>query len=323
MRVVGSLLVAVLLLAACGDGAGTTASRRMTIYTSVTQETVDAVVAAFELENANVELDVFRAPTGELNARLASEARGGGVRADVIWATDPLSMHAWEEQGMLADDVNLDVAAIPPELRSESFWGTRVLYLVIVHREGLRTTPASWSDLTDPAYRDAVEIPDPAFAGSAFAALGYFALEPAFGMDFFRRLRENGAVQVPSPTDVVTDVAEGRADLGITLSFSASTVEVEGSPIEQVWPAPGAIGVYSPIAITSSASNRSQAEAFVRYVVSEPGQRQIAASGWHPVLPGVVGPGLPAGADEIFPDWPSLYERQDELLRQYHEIFPA
>jgi hypothetical protein len=36
-----------------------------------------------------------------------------------------------------------------------------------------------------------------------------------------------------------------------------------------------------------------------------------------------VGPGLPAGADEIFPDWPSLYERQDELLRQYHEIFPA
>jgi iron(III) transport system substrate-binding protein len=90
MRVVGSLLVAVLLLAACGDGAGTTASRRMTIYTSVTQETVDAVVAGFELENPNVELDVFRAPTGELNARLASEARGGGVGADVIWATDPL-----------------------------------------------------------------------------------------------------------------------------------------------------------------------------------------------------------------------------------------
>jgi iron(III) transport system substrate-binding protein len=316
------LVVAVLALAACGGGASTDGhARTVTLYTSVSQETVDAVVAAYERAHPDSHLEVYRAPTGELNARIASEERGGGLEADVIWATDPLSMHAWDTQGLLATDFAPDVDRIPDHLRSDHFWGTRVLDVVIVTREGLRPVPTTWEDLADPAYRDRVEIADPAFAGSAFAALGYFANEPGYGLDFFRRLHENGAVEVSSPTDIVTDVAEGRADLGMTLSFTANTVQGEGSPVRQIWPSPGAIAVYSPIALTASAGARSAAEAFIRYVVSRAGQEQVAASGWQPVLPGITGPDRPAGATEVFPDWPALFEQQDRLLQRYQEIF--
>ena len=47
------------------------------LYTSVTQNTIDAVVTAYEAVHPEVTVDVFRAPTGELAARIAAEQRAG------------------------------------------------------------------------------------------------------------------------------------------------------------------------------------------------------------------------------------------------------
>ena len=78
-----AVALASMVLVACGDGG--TASLR--IYTSVTQGTVDAVVAGFEEGNPGIEVEVFRAPTGELTARIAAEMREGGLQADLLWLT--------------------------------------------------------------------------------------------------------------------------------------------------------------------------------------------------------------------------------------------
>lgn len=320
------LVAAAVLAAACGDGAPEEAAspeRDLTVYTSVTQETVDAVVDAYRSANPGANVSVFRAPTGQLNARIASDLRAGGIRADVIWGTDPLSVQQWDAQDLLAEWTPENVENVPPEDRSERFWGTRVLHMVLIHRPDLDPAPAAWGDLTDPAYRDSVVIPDPRFAGSAFATLGYFAQAPGFGMDFYRELRENGAVEVSSPEDVVTDVAEGRREVGIALGFSARAAAEKGSPIEIVWPDAGAISLYSPIAVFRDAGAPEAARAFVEFVLSEEGQRAIARTGWHPVLETVEGPPTPPHAPEVRPDWETVFDRQEELLREYSTIFPA
>jgi len=165
------LVPAVLAISACGGDDGGT----LRIYTSVTQGTVDAVVAGFEESHPAVQVEVFRAPTGELTARIAAEQREGGLTADVLWLTDPLSMGRYAADGMLLawDPDGLD--AVPAEFRTETFWGTRVLTMVAIH--GLDVpAPISWADLTGDAYADGVAIPDPGFAGSALGALGWFAL---------------------------------------------------------------------------------------------------------------------------------------------------
>ena len=141
-------------------------------------------------------------------------------------------------------------------------------------------------------------IPDPGFAGSAFAALGYFAAEPDLGMDFYQQLKDNGAVQVASPVDIVTGVAEGVYKAGISLDKLVRDAAADGAPIELVWPEPGAIAVYSPAAVLAASDDAASAQAFVEFLVSPEGQAAIASTGWQPVRADVEwdGPGTGGGA---------------------------
>lgn len=310
---------------ACGSsaegGAGDDDALTVRLYTSVTQETVDAVTALFEETHPGARVELFRAPTGDLNARIAADERSGGIRADVIWGTDPLSMHSYVEQDLLREWPAADLTDVPEEFRTEFFWGTRQLYIVMAAHEGFKPAPESWADLTDPAYRDAVALPDPAFAGSAFAALGYFAQEPGYGLDFYRQLKENGAEQVASIPEVVTGVAEGRYQVGITLDSEVRGAVAAGSPVTLVWPEPGAIALYSPIGATVADDNAEAANQFIRTVLSPEGQRAIAGTGWQPVIPGIEGPEKPAGAQQVSPDWSALFGRQQDLLQEYQTIY--
>ena len=60
-------------------------------------------VAALEEVHPDLEVEVFRAPTGELDARIATEQRTGGIGADVLWMTDPLSVQQYEAADRVLD----------------------------------------------------------------------------------------------------------------------------------------------------------------------------------------------------------------------------
>jgi iron(III) transport system substrate-binding protein len=287
------------------------------VYTSVTQDSVDAVVGGFEAAH-DATVEVFRAPTGELNARIAAERREGAIQADVFWLSDPLSMQEFDAEGLLRDWTPGNVDAVEAPLRSERFFGTRLLNLVIVAREDLAATPSSWWDLTDAAYEGAVAIPDPGFAGTAFGALGYFALADDFGFAYYEALADNGVVQVNAPGEVVAGVAEGRFDAGMTIDATAREAIADGSPLELVWPEPGAIVVYSPIAVLDTAGDSGPAEAFVEHVLSPEAQAAMADTGWQPVSPDADWPH--AVGPTVSPDWDAAFDQQAELLERYRAI---
>ena len=300
-------------------------SQQLTLYTSVTQNTVTAVVNGFARTDPGVKVSVFRATTGQLNARITADQHSGGLRADVIWGTDPLSMESFAQENLFRPWPLPGLAGVPAADKATYFWGTRELYLVIVAHKGLTPMPQTWSALTESAYKGKVALPDPAAAGSAFAALGYFDTAPGFGLSFYQALKANGAVQVATIPEVVTDVAEGRYQLGITLDSEVRTAIAAGSPVVMDWPSDGAISLYSPIAETVAATGATNtaAQAFLRYVLSPAGQAVIGKTGWQPVLPGIAGPPRPAGATEVHPGWSALFGRQQQILQQYQAIFGA
>jgi iron(III) transport system substrate-binding protein len=304
-----------------GSGAAppTVAPGGILVYTSVTQDTIDAVVGGFKSANPGVPVSVFRAPTGELAGRMAAEQREGRIRADVLWLTDPLSIQAYAAQNLLLRWMPSQASALKPAYAADSYWGTRLLNMVIVRQSSLTPAPASWHDLTSDAYKGAVAIPNPGFAGSAFGALGYFALDPGFGPDFYRALKANGAVQLNSPDDIVTGVAQGKYKVGMTLESSANAAIKKGSPVAIVWPQPGAIAIYSPIAVLAASTNPDGAKAFLEFVLSGPGQAAIAALGWQPIRSDVRGP-VPGGP-QVSPDWAAAFARRDQLLADYRAIF--
>ncbi|TWP54230.1 extracellular solute-binding protein [Lentzea tibetensis] len=309
-----SSLLALVLLAACSAAPTPSASAppNITLYTSVTQNTVDEVVNGFKAANPGANVEVFRATTGNLNARIAGDQRTGGVQADVIWGTDPLSMQSYAAQGFLRAKPITAPDGIP-SLGVDQLYATRVLHVVIVAAKGVPV--ADWPDLAGPAVQGSVAVPDPAAAGSALAALGHF------GVDYYRTLKDNGAAQVATVPEVITTVAEGRYKAGITLDSEVRAAITKGSPVQLVWPSSGAVAVYSPIAATTREQNRSGAEKFLSYVLSADGQKAIAKTGWQPVLPGVAGPPKPEGAKEINPDWTELFGKQQEVLKQYQALF--
>lgn len=290
----------------------------ITVYTSVTQDTVDAVLAALAESDPDLSVEVFRAPTGELDARIATELRTGGIGADLLWMTDPLSVQRYEADGLLAPLEGDAFDVIPAQYQGETFVGTRLLNLVIVAGQDIDPKPMSWADLADPAYADSILMPDPGFAGSAFAALGYLATDEDLGLDFYQRLKDNGAVQVSSPGEVLNGVAEGNYAAGITLDKVVRSAADKGSPIELVWPEPGAIALFSPAAVVAASDDPQLARAFQEFLISPEGQAAIASTGWQPVRGDVE---WPYDGAVVTPDWNQLYGSQQQLLEDYYAIF--
>lgn len=309
------------LLVGCGQTADPPDAEEPSVvrlYTTVTEDTVNAVVDAWAA-GSGVEVEVFRAPSAEFNARVAAERREGRIRADVFWLTEPPSMLQFDADGLLHAWEPAEAEALPEAMRATTFWGTRVLNLVIAHRQDHTPAPTGWRDLAEPALAEAVAVFDPGFAGSGLAALGYFAFDEEFGTGFFQELADNGAAQVQSPGDVLTGVAEGRFAAGMTLDKLTRDAIADGSPVELVWPEPGAIRVMSPIAVLADAPARSAAEEFVDFVLSADGQAAIASTGWQPARGDVEWEHQTEPAVE--PDYTATFEQQAQLLEDWRAAF--
>ena len=164
--------------------------------------------------------------------------------------------------------------------------------------------------------------PTPAVAASALGALGYFANDPDYGTGFYAALRKSGAEQVDTPDDVVTGVAEGTYDAGITIANSAYAAKENGSPIEVTWPEPGAVAIYGPVALAKDTRERGGCQELhlLRRQQGRPGAAS-RKSGSYPTLTGVAGPTKPEGAPVVFPDWAELSADKDALLAKYQKIF--
>ena len=102
-------------------------------------------------------------------------------------------------------------------------------------------------------------VPAPSVAASALGALGWFAADPGYGVGFYRDLKDQGAVQVTTPDDVTTGVAQGIYDAGMTTANSAYAAKTP-APRDVVWPEPGAVAIYGPIALATDSADSDRQE---------------------------------------------------------------
>jgi iron(III) transport system substrate-binding protein len=319
------LAVLTLVLTACGGTdapatGGEAESRSLTLYTCLSDESIQPVISAFEKSEPGAHVELFRAPTGELNARVAADVRSGGLRADVVWGCDPLTVQALVDQHLVGGWTPPGADAIPAEYRTDDYVGAHLLYMVAVHRTDA-PAPQAWSDLTGPDYAGALAVPDPAVAASALGALGWFAEDPGYGVDFYRDLQADGAVQVGTPDDVTTGVAQGLYAAGMTTANSAYAAEEAGSPVGVVWPEPGAVAIYGPVALATSRADSEPAKDFISFVVGDEGQAVLGESGAYPTDPDAPGPTIPDGAPVVSPDWAAIGQNRDAILSDYQQVF--
>ena len=262
--------------------------------------------AASDGENGTIALVAYSTPQvvyDEIIPAFQKTAAGKGVGVKTSFGASGDQSRA-VEAGLDADVVSF---SIEPDIQRlvdakivDAGWAatpsdglvTTSLVSFIVRKgnpKGIRT----WDDLLKPGIE--VLTPNPFTSGAAkwnlLAAYGQASdagKDPQAGLAYVERLiRDNVKVQDKSAREALQSFVSGNGDVLISYEYEATTAQRKGEDVDFVTPA-DTIRIEIPIAVTSTSENAEAAEAFQRYVLSEPAQAQFASWGYRPVNEAVL-----------------------------------
>lgn len=342
VRMLGLTLAATLLvpLAACGsDGGsssatpGTTAAGgwpavqaeatqegKLVIYSAQTEATMAAVVAAFELANPDIEVDVVRMTAGDLESRVDQELAAGKLGADAVWSGEIPWVEGITAKGGAIVPSGPAAASWPASASHDgAITATLTPIVVAYNTDKVSPAPTSYDDLITPAHQGRIGLPQP--TGSLVSAS--WALWQEQGL--LERIAPLDAKIYPTTVPLTQAVGSGEIDwaLGSYIPVIAP-LEASGAPIDWVVLPPGTLPAGSRLMAMEKASHPATAQVFVDWIMTPAGQEAVVgeSGSFASALPDI-----PHALDIdqsllIEPDWSKWTDRAslDEvqaLLRKY------
>lgn len=320
LSVVAAAGVAMLALAGCSepsenagsntatsgaeDGATDSAAGSLTLYTSEPEEKVDEIIAAFNEEHPDVDVQVYRAGTGDLKARIEAEKASGSVEADLIWAADAPTFEAFKSEDLLAQLNDVETGeVIDGAVDPEGYYvGTRIISTVLAYNTSVideADAPQSWTDLTDARFRDKIVMPDPAVSGAAAYNATVWMNNDELGEDWLTALGENAPMIAASNGPTSQEIAGGGHPVGVVVDYLVRDLAAQGSPVKEVYATEGSPYITEPIAVFADSKNQSAAELFINFVLSKKGQELAVEQNYLPIIDGVGTPGDAPELDDI------------------------
>jgi iron(III) transport system substrate-binding protein len=300
----------------------------LTLYTSESLDKVNEMKADFEKRQPGTTVNIYRSGTQVVIGKLQAEIQAAAIQADLVWMADVDFFAQLARKNLLQPYTPPEAERAPAKFRYEGgrYHEVRLIFNTVGYNTlRVKERPTSWKDLAEPRFKGKVGMASPFYSGAAFSTLGTLVPHPGFGWDFFRRLKDNGAVVEQSNGTVAQKLATGEFQIASVVDFFLRDMKAKGSPVDHVWPREGAILIPTPIGIVQGARNVAAAQAFLRYLYSVDGQRLFVQQGYVPVLPGIDGPkGMPPEALEILPtDEGYIATHREELKAKYRELFEA
>lgn len=302
-------------------------SSTITLYTSEPQEKIDAVIAAFNVHHPEITVDVFRAGTGDLTARIATEEKAGDIGADLLLAADAGTFEDYAERDLLLEYASPEAKEIRQDLiDAEHFYvGTRLIPTVIaVNTNVITDAPKSWADLTDAQYAGKIAMPNPDVSGAAAYNAAVWLDTPALGLSWLEGLAKNTPLIAESNGPVSQAVADGSSPVGIVVDSLVRDLAAAGSPIAAVYPSEGVPFVSQPVGIFADTEQPEAAKLFVDFLISAEGQEIAASQSYLPIREDVAGPeGAPAISDIEFltPELEQIRATQADAVQTFNGLF--
>lgn len=268
------------------------ASGTLVLYTSQLDADAQKTVDAFEHAQPAVKVQWVRSGTTEILNRLRAELAAGAPKPDVLLIADAVSMEGLKAQGRLMADPDAPVKGLPASTYDPdmTYFGTKLITTGIMYNTAAKMVPTSWLDLLKPEARNQVIMPSPLYSGAAAIQMAAFGEDPALGLDYFSKLKANGAQGSKGNGGVYKAVAGGDKLYGIVVDFLPIRGKLKGAPVGFVFPKEGVPAVTEPVAILKTAHNVEAAKAFVAFLLSTDGQKLAARQGFLPERPGVTPP---------------------------------
>lgn len=311
-----------------GDGspdgtAAAEASGTIMLYTSVPEPVMNELAAAFEEAHPDIQLEIFRASTGDVQARIAVEQEAGDVAADLIWVAEPSAYEAYKDQDLLAqysppEDAPIDEGFIDPD---GYYVAARVINMIVAwNTDEIPDGLTDWDDLIEQA--DRAVFPPPS-SGSVLAAV--LGIRTDVNDEFFQEYADAGGSQISSNGAARDALISGEFAAAGVLDYMIRGAKADGAPVEMVFPESGTVLIPSPIAITADSDNPEAAKVFADFLLSVEGQEAVVDIGnFYPVRSDVDAPEGAPNLDEIETiqvDWLELVERTDEINSDWAELF--
>lgn len=303
------------------------APARITLYTSEPQAKIDEIVAAFGARHPEITVDVFRAGTGDLTARIAVEEKAGDIGADLLLAADAATFEAYADRGLLMKYSSPEAAGISQELIDpEGFYvGTRFLPTVIaVNTTKITSAPTSWHDLTDQSMAGQIAMPNPDVSGAAAYNAAVWLAEPSLGLTWLEGLAATKPLIADSNGPVAQAVADGSRPVGVVVDSLVRDLAAAGSPIKAVYPSEGVPFVSQPVGIFADTEQADAAKLFVDFLIGKEGQEIAVTQSYLPIREDVASPaGAPAIADITFlsPDLERIRTTQADAVKTFNDLF--
>jgi iron(III) transport system substrate-binding protein len=320
-------LAGVIVLNAAVAFAQAKSPSRVLLYTSVPQELATQFGDAFMKKRPDVKVEIYRAGSTEVGAKIAAEREVGGIRADLLWLADAPIYYDLRKRGELFSYISPEANAIPADLKDPKglFTAGRLINMIIaVNTEviPLKDAPKSWKDFPDHGKK--AVMGNPLYSGSNFVTVAAFVQKDGWG--WFERARAKGVAIVRGNSEAATALAGKEFGIAMTLDYIVTGLIKKGAPLAIVWPSEGAISVPSPIAIIKGTKNPDGSKAFVDYVLSKEGQEFLVKQEVIPVRGDVKPPAGQPSAKQIkflpIPyEWaadnaPAIREKFEKLMLQ-------
>lgn len=262
--------------ATCLVALGAAPAHGLTVYTAGPGGLAKSLADAFTKETG-VAVEVFQADTGKVMARL--EAESANPRADVVISASWDSAQDLDKRGWLQPHGAANAAQVPDAYKHANYVAQGMSALGIAWNTKSGTPrPADWSDLSAPAFKDKVNLPDPAQSGTALELLlGLQSADQTKAWALMQALRANGAAVAGANAQALNPVLQGaKAAVFGAVDYVALGSQAKGEAIEVIFPQSGTVIAPRPMMILKSSRAADDARRFVDFVLSDAGQALVA-----------------------------------------------
>jgi len=221
---------------------------QLLVYTALETDQIKAYEQGFYAKNPDIEIRWVRDSTGVITAKLLAEKNN--PQADVVMGVAASSLALLSSQNMLIPYAPSNLKAIsakfrdpgnPPAWFGMDVWGATVCFNTVEAKKRNIPKPVTWKDLTKPAYKGQIVMPNPASSGTGF--FDVTAWLTLYGEDggwkFMDGLHENIAQYTHSGSKPCNQAAAGEFVVGISFEYRANTNKAKGAPIDLVFPKEG------------------------------------------------------------------------------------
>ena len=280
-----------LFIAALSSAAYAADKPKITIYTSMYEDVIEAMTETLHKKFPAYDVEFFYGGTGTLQAKIAAERETKKLGCDMLMVADPSYSLELKELGLLHPYISKETENIALDYDPEGYWyPVRNLNMILAYNPekfDKKDLPQSFKDFAeDKSVKGLISMSNPLTSGTALVAIS--ALKDKYGYEYFEKLAENSPM-VESGSVALTKLETGECKIIMILEESVlKKREEEDSALEVIYPTDGVICVPSPIMTIkdewSAHGNSKICEELTDWFLSPEGQSYIVKGWMHSVL---------------------------------------